>query len=337
MKILFIHSEGNNTHYNDYMSDLLLHGLRQLLGFQVIDYPGSWYMYSDEILNRQYDKNKLWGKGLTIKNTLNNYNSIDRTDIEKKIQNKYFDLVIYSSIRRSDLFLESVIKYNNKFLFIDGEDDNYIDERYSNSGLYFKRELVNNKSNLIPISFAVPKEKILKDINEKPINLLAPLIPGRLSTYIYEDEKTYYNMYANSIFGITNKKLGWDTLRHYEILMNGCIPLFLNIEDCPKLTLTTLPKDRLLNIYNNFHRILQLYSPFKIYKKKFLSIKKIFSYIPNMFKNKSAPTFLRDNSKVLEIKNELLNYTHQKLTTESLAKYVLSKHNYWSTGGPLIR
>ena len=326
MKILFIHSEGNNTHYNDYMSDLLLHGLRQLLGFEVIDYPGSWYMYSDEILNRQYDKNKLWGKGLTIKNTLNNYNSIDRTDIEKKIQNKYFDLVIYSSIRRSDLFLESVIKYNNKFLFIDGEDDNYIDERYSNSGLYFKRELVNNKSNLIPISFAVPKEKVLKDINEKPINLLAPLIPGRLSTYIYEDEKTYYNMYANSIFGITNKKLGWDTLRHYEILMNGCIPLFLNIKDCPKLTLTTLPKDRLLNIYNNFHRILQFYSPFKIYKKKFLSIKKIFSYIPNMFKNKSASTFLRDNSKVLEIKNELLNYTRQKLTTESLAKYVLSKH-----------
>ena len=326
MKILFIHSEGNNTHYNDYMSDLLLHGLRQLIGFEVIDYPGSWYMYSDEILNRQYDKNKLWGKGLTIKNTLNNYNSIDRTDIEKKIQNKYFDLVIYGSIRRSDLFLESVIKYNNKFLFIDGEDDNYIDERYSNSGLYFKRELVNNKSNLIPISFAVPKEKILKSINEKPINLLAPLIPGRLNTYIYDDEKTYYNMYANSIFGITNKKLGWDTLRHYEILMNGCIPLFLNIEDCPKLTLTTLPKDKLLNIYNNFHRILQLYSPFKIYKKKFLSIKKILSYIPNMFKNKNASTFLRDNSKVLEIKNELLNYTHQKLTTESLAKYVLSKH-----------
>ena len=326
MKILIIHSEGNNTHYNDYMSDLLLHGLRQLLGFQVIDYPGSWYMYSDEILKRQYDKNKLWGKGLTIKNTLNNYNSVDRTDIEKKIKNKYFDLVIYSSIRRSDLFLESVIKYNNKFLFIDGEDDTYIDERYSNSGLYFKRELVNNKSNLMPISFAVPKEKILKNINEKPTNLLAPLIPGRLSTYIYDDEKTYYNMYANSIFGITNKKLGWDTLRHYEILMNGCIPLFLNIEDCPKLTLTTLPKDRLLNIYNNFHRILQFYSPFKIYKKKFLSFKKIFSYIPNMFKNKSASTFLRDNAKVLEIKNELLNYTHQKLTTESLAKYVLSKH-----------
>ena len=33
------------------------------------------------------DKNKLLGKGFTIKTTLNNYKSIDRTDIEKKIQN----------------------------------------------------------------------------------------------------------------------------------------------------------------------------------------------------------------------------------------------------------
>ena len=108
----------------------------------------------------------------------------------------------------------------------------------------------------------------------------------KIANYIYEDEKTYYNMYANSIFGITNKKLGWDTLRHYEILMNGCIPLFLNIKDCPKLTLTTLPKDRLLNIYNNFHQILQFYSPFKIYKKKFLSIK----FFVELFKDKLIVT-----------------------------------------------
>ena len=42
MKILFIRSEGNHTHLNDFMSDLLLHGLRQLYGFEVIDYPGCW-------------------------------------------------------------------------------------------------------------------------------------------------------------------------------------------------------------------------------------------------------------------------------------------------------
>ena len=325
MKILFIHSEGNHTHINDFMCDLLLHGLRKIHGSEVIDYPGCWYMYTDEILKREYDINKIWGKGFTINNTLNNFNSIDRTDIKKKIQSNFFDLVVYGSIRRSNLFLDDVIKYNNKVLFVDGEDDNIIDERYIKSGLYFKRELLENKHNVLPISFAVPREKILENINEKPINLLAPLVPGRLSTYIYNDEKTYYDMYSNSIFAITNKKLGWDCLRHYEILMNGCIPLFFNIENCPKLILKTLPKERLSEIYSSFHNILSLYSPFKIYKKKFLSIKKIFSYIPNMFKNKSTSAFLRENSNVLEIKNELLNFTQQNLTTEILAKYVLNK------------
>ena len=49
-------------------------------------------------------------------------------NIHQKIKNKYFNLVIYGSIRRSDLFLDDVIKYNNKFIFIDGEDDNFIED-----------------------------------------------------------------------------------------------------------------------------------------------------------------------------------------------------------------
>ena len=47
-------------------------------------------MYADEITNREYDLNKIWGRGFTINNTLNNYSSIDRTDIKKKIQKKIF-------------------------------------------------------------------------------------------------------------------------------------------------------------------------------------------------------------------------------------------------------
>ena len=145
MKILYIHSADNDHQfYNNYMNDLLLHGLRDLYGNDVIDYPGCWYMYSDEITNRKYDINKIWGKGFTINSTLKNYNSIDRTDIKKKIQEKYFDLIIYASIRRSDQFVDDVIKYNNKVMFIDGEDDNIIDERYAKLGLYFKRELLEN-------------------------------------------------------------------------------------------------------------------------------------------------------------------------------------------------
>ena len=44
------------------------------------------------------------------------------------------------------------------------------------------------------------------------------------------------------------KKGGWDCLRHYEIMMNGCIPIFEGLIDCPQLTLTTLPKSELLKM-----------------------------------------------------------------------------------------
>jgi hypothetical protein len=51
------------------------------------------------------------------------------------------------------------------------------------------------------------------------------------------------------------KKAGWDCMRHYEILGNNCIPYFIDLEDCPKNTLTNLPKELLLkleNYLNNF-------------------------------------------------------------------------------------
>ncbi len=324
MKILYLHSSNEDKdHYNDYMSDLLLHGLRELYSDQVVDYPGCWYMYSDEILNRNYDKKKLWGKGFTIKNTLNNYKNIDRDDIKRKIQNKYFDLIIYGSIRRSNLFLDDVIKYNNKFLFVDGEDDNIEDKKYSQLGLYYKRELDNKKQNVLPISFAIPKDKILKEVDQKPNNLLAPLVPGKLKTYIYNNEKSYYEMYSKSIFAITNKKAGWDCLRHYEILMNGCIPLFLDLNSCPQSTMTTIPKKQLLEVFNNFEKVLSLYNPLKIYKKKFLSLRKIYNFLMNFTNDRDVSNFMSKNPNIIEIKHELLDYTKKNLTTENLAKYVL--------------
>ncbi|MDC3089659.1 hypothetical protein OA346_00200 [Candidatus Pelagibacter sp.] len=267
MKILYItNHQSLSEQFNDYLSDLLLHGLREHFDINVIDFPGSWYLYKDESKKKELDTNKLWGKGFTIINTLNNYDSIDRNDIEKKIQTKYFDLIIYSSARRSKPFLDNVIKFNNKIIFIDGEDDQFIDENLSKKGLYFKRELIKDQKNLLPIQFAIPKEKILKEVNTKPKYLLAPLIPGRLNTYIYNNEIDYYKMYQESIFALTYKKNGWDTLRHYEILMNGGLPIFLDIENCPVNTMKYFPKKDIIDIKNKYETILQNYFPTKIFK-----------------------------------------------------------------------
>ena len=327
MKILYLTNHHQSLDVlNDYMSDLLLHGLREIHGNNVIDYPPLWYLYKDESQKRNLKDNKLWGKGFTTKNSLNNFNDLDRTDIKNKIINKYFDLIIYSSIRRSHEFIEDVIKYDNKFIFIDGEDDQFIDEKFSNLGIYFKRELVNKKDRIYPINFAIPENKILSNINLNPNHILAPLIPGRKKTYIYQNEIEYYKMYQSSIFALSYKKAGWDCLRHYEILMNGCIPLFLDLEKCPDFTLTNLPKKILIQALNQYKNILDYQFPTKILKKNKLTLNSFIGYFSNLFsEQRNIDNFINVNYDIFTLKKKLLSFTRSNLTTKELAKYVLNK------------
>jgi hypothetical protein len=331
LKILYLtNHQSLSEQFNDYLSNLLLHGLREHFNEEVIDFPGSWYLYKDESKKKKLDINKLWGKGFTVTNILNDYDSIDRNDIEKKIQTKYFDLVIYSSARRSIPFLDDVIKFNNKVIFIDGEDDQFIDKDLSKIGLYFKRELIRDQKYLLPIQFGIPKDKIVSNVNIQPKNLLAPLIPGRLNTYTYNSEIDYYRMYQESIFALTYKKAGWDTLRHYEILMNGCLPLFLDIEDCPNNTMKNFPKKEIIEIKDKYEIILQNYFPTKIFKYKFLTFKSFNNYFFILFSSKKKiDYFIEKDKEIFELKSELLNFTKKNLTTYKLAEYVInSVRNY---------
>lgn len=325
MKILFIGAHNDSFHYiNDYLSDLLLHGLRSLHGSDVVDYPGSWHIYKDNYEKKENNKSKLWGKGFTTSNLLNDYNSIDRSDIKNKIKKKYFDIIIYSSIRKNEFFFDEVITSENKFLFIDGADDDFLSKKYYEKGLYFKRELNVKKNGILPISFAIPKEKIIKNVQQNPSNLLSPLIPGKLNTYIYENENEYYEMYRNSIFALTYKKSGWDCLRHYEILMNGCIPLFLDLDKCPQQTMVNFPKEKIIYLNKKYEKVLKYYNPFHIFKKKFLDLDKMKHFFTYKFYNNDVDNYLNKNQKILDFKEELLHYTRENLTTENLAKYVLN-------------
>jgi hypothetical protein len=105
-------------------------------------------------------------------------------------------------------------------------------------------ELDVEKPNVFSLSFCVPDECVVRDVPVKT-SLLATLIPGDSSTYIFgpHQEAEYNEMYRGARFAITKMKGGWDCLRHYEILMNGCIPLFEGLADCPAATLTTYPKE----------------------------------------------------------------------------------------------
>jgi hypothetical protein len=103
---------------------------------------------------------------------------------------------------------------------------------------------------LFPINFSIPESKIIKiedfklekyKVEKKKI--LSTLIPGQLETYVYDNEEDYYNEYKMSLFATTFKKAGWDCMRHYEIIANGCIPYFPDINDCPINTMTLFPKE----------------------------------------------------------------------------------------------
>ena len=83
MKILYItHLNKNTTSLNDIIHDSVLHGLREIYGNNVIDYPGAWYMYKEEAEKRNFDIKSLWGSGFTYYDLLSNYEQIDRTDIK---------------------------------------------------------------------------------------------------------------------------------------------------------------------------------------------------------------------------------------------------------------
>jgi len=153
---------------------------------------------------------------------------------------------------------------------------------------------------LFPITFSIDEKKICEKSNFKT-KILSDLIPGNNSTYIFNNEEEYYNEYKQSYFAITTKKSGWDCMRHYEILANGCIPYFINIEKCPENTMSLLPKELLIE--SNL-----LYTKFQNKNISELAEGDIFDYYT--------------------LQKKLLEYIKNYLTTKKLAKYILQKTNY---------
>lgn len=152
------------------------------------------------------------------------------------------------------------------------------------------------------IQFSIPETKIVKEIPQKDRDF-ATIIPGQQKTYIYTDEAIYYHDYQRSYFAVTKEKGGWDCMRHYEILANGCIPYFLNIDKCPPDTMYFLPKDLIKEAMH-----LEGVSYLKIDHSKF------------------------NKQKYYEILEKLLDYTRKYLTTRSMAQYILDTAGYSGKG-----
>lgn len=110
------------------------------------------------------------------------------------------------------------------------------------------------------INYSIPEVKIIDHVPKKT-KWFATVVPGDLSTYIFDDESGYYKDYQNSVFAHTKKKAGWDCMRHYEILANGCIPIFENINEIPDGTMQTFPKNELKQFYKNIDSLVNAGDP----------------------------------------------------------------------------
>ncbi len=243
MKILFI----ANGNYLDYQNDALLIGLKELYGGEVVDPLRHWHIYDTF---PEEETHRLYGRGMTISRSVADV-AVDRGNIEDKIRAGFFDLIVYGSIARNFQLIEMVGEYypGHRVAMVDGEDDPWIRPVIGLGMQYFKRELMDWKWTTVPvwpIQFGFPTRKV--NFAEPKTRDFAICDPRDTSTYIYDDEASYFRGYGEARFGVTTKKAGWDCLRHYEILGNGCIPLFLDVAECPNGTLASFPKERCLQV-----------------------------------------------------------------------------------------
>jgi len=144
---------------------------------------------------------------------------------------------------------------------------------------------------IFPIGFSIPACKIVDKVPEKTRET-AIIIPGDFSTYIYQDEESYYKGYQESWFGITKKKSGWDCLRHYEILANGCIPMFEGLENCPPKIMTHFPKELVLKANQDLVNKALYAEQLLNYTREHLTTKAMASYVLKMCNKESIKSVL---------------------------------------------
>ena len=149
----------------------------------------------------------------------------------------------------------------------------------------------------------------IKSIEEKK-QMIAKYIPMKFSSYIFDKEEDFYEDYRISFFGVTWKKLGWTCPRHCEIIFSSCIPVFPDIKECPKNTLTFYPK-----------KLCE-----KILESDFVKNSKHFRYQPyhDLYGYDNFEFQMNNPEEYMDYLNQFKKHALDFLTTEKMLDYVLN-------------
>jgi len=303
-----------NTTGQDYLADCVFQGLRNLDDLEVTDAPRMWYMYSSEFKpHGSRNLSDIYGRGFTMWGYMEE-TPIDRENIEQKIIDHYFDLIIFSRTDETSPYLDLILKHYNadEIIALSGRDEIHIEPKLLGNSSYFIREIINEPINgiypggrhwppfennkVFPISFGFPKVKI-----QTPLPKVRPwsnVQPGWGAHYVHHNEQDYYDDYRQSLFGRTTKKAGWDCMRHYEIIACRCIPYFADLAGAPRNLMTTLPRDLLLHA------------------KRRVDEQGVEYFMPGQ------PGW----NEYQELEQKIFDHFLANCTTDSLAKYVLDTH-----------
>lgn len=233
MKIIYITTSDPKSQ-GDYQEVCMLHGLREVLGLDCIDFPRKKIMYGDFSESPKYE---LHGWGFSLL-------TYPIQDIGEPTVGDIEDFTLLYGVTdaygmKRNLELES--RANNVF-WLDGHDHERILRKPC-----FKRELYQEEQDVYPTGFGIPSHRIMPLFLKQKEQLIQKTAPpyslfdhqilgiDARQLYCFRDENDYYDDMSKSLFGLTCKKGGWDSLRHYEILASGSCLLFRDYDKKPPL------------------------------------------------------------------------------------------------------
>lgn len=241
----------------DYVADGLFHGLRELLGAAVVDWPRRDAMYTGADVSGQY------GRGFGLYGLLPNI-EVDR----EAVFERDWDLVVSAVLWRDWPYWERAWRAFGRSVrhaVVDGGDLRWIypygpawwrPARWSvprahTRAVYFKREwsrvsfvAAGRRIALEPLAISYPAAKVLgavpdkrKDFPDHIVDLeLGERLGRRLAherAHVFEREADYLEDLRASRYGVTTRRAGWDALRHLELAAAGAALCFRNLERKP--------------------------------------------------------------------------------------------------------